>query len=329
MTSSATGPGTRSSRSSPTNAPTSRRSRPSIRPACRQRRASSGTWRSTTSGCRSSRPTRSGSGHGARWRLDTVGDGLFLLFARDHAPLPERLAAIAGRLEARAGLPRAVQVARVRAPGPALAGDGDRDRQRAPGVHRRDRCRGRGTCRPPERRRLSARRRGREGGRRAVRDLAGGHARGRHRRVADRARTPRRDGRPARLRRTGRGRDPRARLGAARRGARRRGSATAREIDPDAWTSSRHRSGQGGRPGRLRRSARWPIGTRCSGRAQHLIERDLVTSRPTSGSTSSPTPEYLRSVLPFAAYFAAGRLRRRSQGDLRRHAVGRTATRTR
>ena len=32
--------------------------------------------------------------------LDTVGDGLFLLFARDHAPLPERLAAIAGRLEA-------------------------------------------------------------------------------------------------------------------------------------------------------------------------------------------------------------------------------------
>lgn len=32
--------------------------------------------------------------------LDTLGDGLFLLFARDHAPLPERLAAIAGRLEA-------------------------------------------------------------------------------------------------------------------------------------------------------------------------------------------------------------------------------------
>ncbi len=32
--------------------------------------------------------------------LDLVGDGLFLLFARDHAPLPERLHAIAGRLEA-------------------------------------------------------------------------------------------------------------------------------------------------------------------------------------------------------------------------------------
>jgi uncharacterized protein (DUF885 family) len=32
--------------------------------------------------------------------LDAIGDGLFLLFARDHAPLPERLAAIASRLEA-------------------------------------------------------------------------------------------------------------------------------------------------------------------------------------------------------------------------------------
>ena len=31
--------------------------------------------------------------------LDAIGDGLFLLFARDHAPLPERLQAIIGRLE--------------------------------------------------------------------------------------------------------------------------------------------------------------------------------------------------------------------------------------
>jgi uncharacterized protein (DUF885 family) len=31
--------------------------------------------------------------------LDAIGDGLFLLFARDHAPLADRLAAIAGRLE--------------------------------------------------------------------------------------------------------------------------------------------------------------------------------------------------------------------------------------
>lgn len=35
--------------------------------------------------------------------LDHVGDGLFLLFVRDHAPLAERLEAIAGRLEATPG----------------------------------------------------------------------------------------------------------------------------------------------------------------------------------------------------------------------------------
>ena len=34
--------------------------------------------------------------------LETIGDGLFLLFARDHAPLAERLDAIAARLESRA-----------------------------------------------------------------------------------------------------------------------------------------------------------------------------------------------------------------------------------
>jgi uncharacterized protein (DUF885 family) len=32
--------------------------------------------------------------------LDTIGDGIFLIFAQDYAPLPERLASIAGRLEA-------------------------------------------------------------------------------------------------------------------------------------------------------------------------------------------------------------------------------------
>jgi uncharacterized protein (DUF885 family) len=44
--------------------------------------------------------------------LDTVGDGLFLLFARDHAPLADRLETIAGRLEA---VPTFLQGARSRA----------------------------------------------------------------------------------------------------------------------------------------------------------------------------------------------------------------------
>jgi len=43
--------------------------------------------------------------------LDTVGDGLFLLFARDHAPLAERLDAITSRLE---GVPTHLEEARHR-----------------------------------------------------------------------------------------------------------------------------------------------------------------------------------------------------------------------
>jgi uncharacterized protein (DUF885 family) len=49
--------------------------------------------------------------------LDTIGDGLFLLFARDHAPLAERLDAIAGRLEA---IPRHLEEARTRSSEPQV-----------------------------------------------------------------------------------------------------------------------------------------------------------------------------------------------------------------
>jgi uncharacterized protein (DUF885 family) len=49
--------------------------------------------------------------------LDTVGDGLFLLFVRDHAPLAERLTAIAARLE---GVPRHLDEARTRSERPQV-----------------------------------------------------------------------------------------------------------------------------------------------------------------------------------------------------------------
>ena len=49
--------------------------------------------------------------------MDTVGDALFLLFARDFAPLPERLASIAGRLEA---VPAFLADSRTRAVGPQV-----------------------------------------------------------------------------------------------------------------------------------------------------------------------------------------------------------------
>jgi uncharacterized protein (DUF885 family) len=49
--------------------------------------------------------------------LDEIGDGLFLLFARDHAPLAERLEAITGRLEA---TPAFLEAARTRGAGPQV-----------------------------------------------------------------------------------------------------------------------------------------------------------------------------------------------------------------
>jgi len=49
--------------------------------------------------------------------LDTIGDGLFLLFARDHAPLAERLDAITSRLE---GVPTHLEEARHRSSVPQV-----------------------------------------------------------------------------------------------------------------------------------------------------------------------------------------------------------------
>ncbi len=49
--------------------------------------------------------------------LETIGDGLFLLIARDHAPLDERLDAIAARMEA---VPRHLEEARTRSDAPQV-----------------------------------------------------------------------------------------------------------------------------------------------------------------------------------------------------------------
>jgi uncharacterized protein (DUF885 family) len=49
--------------------------------------------------------------------LDTIGDGIFLIFAQDFAPLPERLASIAGRLEA---IPAYLDQSRTRATVPQV-----------------------------------------------------------------------------------------------------------------------------------------------------------------------------------------------------------------
>ena len=68
--------------------------------------------------------------------LDDVGDGLFLSFARDHAPLAERLDGIAGRLEAVPTYLERVQEPSHRAAGPVVAVEDGRDRGRVAALHR-------------------------------------------------------------------------------------------------------------------------------------------------------------------------------------------------
>ena len=91
---------------------------------------------------------------------EEIGDAIFLLFARDFAPLPERLATIAARLEA---VPLALTQVRDRLgdrSGRAVAPDGaGRGREPAglPGRHRGGRCRTRSA--PGIRRRRVSRRR--------------------------------------------------------------------------------------------------------------------------------------------------------------------------
>ena len=77
-----------------------RRSRRWTPPGCRPKCASSGTSRSTTCPATIFDTDVLRIWERRSFALDTVGDSLFLLFARDHASLPERLDAIAGRLEA-------------------------------------------------------------------------------------------------------------------------------------------------------------------------------------------------------------------------------------
>ena len=54
----------------------------------------------------------------------------------------------------------------------------------------------------------------------------------------------------------------------------------------------------------------------------HLIERDLVTVPDDERLDVIPTPDYLRRVIPFAAYFDPPKFDYHP-GDLHRHPVGR------
>ena len=298
---------------------------------CRRRRASSASSR-----CHNVRRAIFDADVQRVWErrsspLDEIGDGLFLLFARDHAPLAERLDAIAGRLEADRHLPRGAEDPRDRSRRSGCGNEIELETARRAAVVLRRARRGRraASCRPAEQRRLRARRASRPRSRSSS-TRAGSRARsptatddfalGRERHdelVGLRAF----DGLDAddileigweQLARGPGG----ARRGRARdRPRRRRDRASSTGSSPTSRPTSRRPS--------------TPTATRCYGRAQHLIEHDLVTIPDDERLDVIATPEYLRNVMPFAAYFEPADVRRRTRRASTSSPRRSTATRAR
>jgi len=233
--------------------------------------------------------------------VDLVGDGLFLLFARDHAPLAERLSAIAGRLEA---VGTYLEEAKTRATVPQVRRWQQIEIDTAtdlPVFLDELVAAGAGVLEGADQRRLE---RAAQTAKIAIdlyatwleSTLAGGAddwAIGRERHDAMVALRGF-DGLDA---------DAILALGWERLREERAGrAAAAREIDPDAAEAtvidrvkSDHPAGFEDALEAYRRSM---LRSR-----QHLIEHDLVTVPDDERIDVIATPEYLRKVLPFAAYF--------------------------
>jgi uncharacterized protein (DUF885 family) len=233
--------------------------------------------------------------------LDTIGDGLFLLFARDHAPLADRLEAIAGRLEA---VPVHLEQAKTRAAVPQVRAWQRIELETAaelPTFFDEIDAAAEGTIPESERRRLD---RAIGAAKVAVElytswleeTLANGTddwpvGRERHDAlVAHRAF----DGLDA---------DEILELGwqklAEEKAAR---IAAAREVDPDASETEVVDRIKSDQPADFA-AALEAYRTAMVRSRSHLIEHDLVTVPTDERIDVVETPEYLRNVLPFAAYF--------------------------
>ena len=234
--------------------------------------------------------------------LDSIGDGLFLLFARDHAPLAERLDAIAGRLEAVA---THLEEAKTRATVPQVRRWQQMETETAvelPTFFDELVAAGsNGVLSPMEQRRLE---RAGESAKIAVelyavwleRTLPGGTdawAIGREKHdamVALRAFD---------------GLDPDAilELGWERLATEHESrTAAAREIDPDADEATVIDRVKSDGPASFADALSAYRDAMLRAR-QHLIDRDLMTVPQDERIDVIETPDYMRNVLPFAAYF--------------------------
>ena len=233
--------------------------------------------------------------------LDTVGDGLFLLFARDHAPLVDRLATIAGRLEA---VGTFVEEAKTRATVPQVRRWQQIEIDTAadlPAFFDELVTAGAGTLAGAEQRRLE---RAAESAKIAVElygtwleeTLAGGQdewAIGRERHDAM-VGLRGFDGLDA---------DSILALGWERLDEERAGrAAAAREIDPDADETAVIDRVKSDHPASFDAALEGYRDAMLRARS-HLITHDLVTVPSDERIDVIATPEYLRRVLPFAAYF--------------------------
>jgi len=244
--------------------------------------------------------------------LDTVGTGLFLLFARDHAPLAERLAAIAGRLE---GIPAYLDASKDRADGPQVRLWQGLEIEAAgelPSLFDELLTAAVSALEPAERRRLT----------RAVETaktsvvayadwLRGTLAEGTDAWPIGRERH---DTLVAHRAFDGLDADEVLALGweqlAEEHAAR---TAAAREIDPDASEAEVIDRVKSDHPASFAGALDAYRDAMLRARS-HLIERDLISIPSDERIDVAETPQYLRNVMPFAAYFSPAAFDARAKG---------------
>ena len=233
--------------------------------------------------------------------LDTIGDGLFLLFARDHAPLAERLESIAGRLEA---VPGHLEAARTRATVPQVRTWQQIELETAtdlPSFFDEIVVAADDVLETPERRRLI---RAVEAAKVAV-ELYGTWLEGT---LADGTDDwpvgrERHDALVTHRAFDGLDADEILELGWQKLGEEKAARvAAAREVDPDATEAEVVDRIKSDQPADFEAALEAYRTAMLRSRA-HLIERDLVTVPSDERIDVIETPEYLRNVLPFAAYF--------------------------
>jgi uncharacterized protein (DUF885 family) len=232
--------------------------------------------------------------------LDAAGDALFLLFARDFAPLPERLASIAGRLE---GLPAHLDQHRSRATVPQVRLWQDLEIRAAAELPSfiDEILAAASVLKGPERQRLE---RAADGARTAIADYARGLTDSLARGTDDWALGRERYDALVGLRAfDGLDADAILEIGrnqlAENKAAR---VAAAKEIDPavdEATVIDRIKSDH---PATFEEALEGYRDAMLRAR-EHLIEHDIVTVPETERIAVLPTPDYLRNVVPFAAYF--------------------------